>query len=67
MIGYGDPYIMERNAILEYHSNTHLESKGNKVEYAGYVQCFCEEREALGDLPDKLYGPLGDTHVCKEF
>ena len=44
LVGHDDPTIMEHEAIFEYRSNSALEEKGLDVSYAGYVQCFCDER-----------------------
>ena len=33
----------------------------------GYVQCFCDEQSALGELPTKGYGPHENYQICLEY
>ena len=51
--GYDDPDMFLASAIFEYESNTAMAANDMDVSYEGYVQCFCNERAADGDLPDK--------------
>ena len=50
--GHKNEDFMQREAIYEYSNNKWLEDQGVDVRYAGYTQCFCDERELEGDLPD---------------
>ena len=49
---------MQSQAYLEFQLNSKLEAAGNKVAYAGYVQCFCDDQAAtITDYQsDTLYG-----------
>ena len=63
LIGYGDDNLMQTLAVHEYTTNYNLELMDNDVSYAGYVQCFCDQKALDGDASDTLYG-ADDTLVC---
>ena len=56
LINYDDDAFMQQAAILEYRTNTALEAQGKTVSYSGYVQCFCNDKQAEGAEPDAVYG-----------
>jgi len=51
------PALFEDAAIQEWTQNQALSENGKvAVTYYGYVQCFCDDKKALGDLSTDLYG-----------
>lgn len=47
---------LKKAAIREWGNNHYLEKQGVEVSYAGYVQCFCNERAEAGDPSRMGYG-----------
>ena len=66
LVGHDNAAVMEKQAILEFQSNTALEEQGKDVSYKGYVQCFCDDKQAGGAEPDATYGSE-DTPVCEAY